>query len=123
MALEMGSARNTPRTPSPSAGNSSVRGTTIITLRNSEKKMACFTRPRARNTVCPENWKAMKKKPKNYSFSAPVPASSMAASSVKMKSSRCGHCITTSHAAAVYRMPSHAVNRIPWHTLSYCFAP
>ena len=65
----------------------------------------------------------MKKNPKKYSFSAPVPASSMAASSVKTDSSRWGHCITTSQASRVYRMPIQAVKRIPWQIRSYRFAP
>ncbi len=40
MALETGSARNTPFTPNPTFGSSSVSGATITALRSSEKKIA-----------------------------------------------------------------------------------
>ena len=64
MALEIGSARNTPLIPSPSRGSASVSGTTINALRSSEKNMACFEYPRAVKVDCPANWKAIKKNPK-----------------------------------------------------------
>ena len=47
ITLDIGSARNTPCTPKPTAGRSRVRGTTIKAFLNSEKKMACFASPRA----------------------------------------------------------------------------
>ena len=65
MKLEMGSARNTPVTPSPnSRGSSSVRGTTMTTFRNREKNTACLDRPSATAADCPAIWKLIMKKPK-----------------------------------------------------------
>ena len=60
----MGSARKTPRTPNPMAGSASVRGTTMMTFRSSEKKIAYRAFPRAWKVVWPLNWKAMNTKPK-----------------------------------------------------------
>ena len=63
--LETGSAQNTPSTPSPPIrGRSTVRGTTMITLRKIEKKVALFAFPRATNTLCAVNCRAIKQKPK-----------------------------------------------------------
>ena len=123
MQLEIGSAQNTPSTPNPILGKSMVSGATITAFRSSEKNMACFEYPSAVKADCPVNWNAIKKNPKKYNFKALVPASSMAGSSVKIESSKWGHCITTSQASKVYKIPTHAVKRIPWHTRSNRFAP
>ena len=85
----------------------------MTALRSREKNTARFEQPSAVKADCPENWNAMKKKPKKYSCSAPIPASSMAASSVKTDSRKCGHCITINQANRVYKMPRSAVKRIP----------
>ena len=64
--LEMGSAQKTPSTPHPFIiGKKIVSGTTIIALRNNEKKVAFFAFPNATKTHCPANCNAIKQKPKN----------------------------------------------------------
>jgi len=64
--LETGSAMKTPLTPSPKRpGRIRVRGTTMMTLRKMEKKMACFFLLRALKAVCPlicSAWKMKAKK-------------------------------------------------------------
>ena len=55
MALEIGSARNTPSTPKPNLGRSSVSGATITAFRSREKKIAWREYPSAVKADCPEN--------------------------------------------------------------------
>jgi hypothetical protein len=63
--FEIGSARKTPSTPRfDRRGRRIVRGTTMTIFLNKEKKIACLAFPRDWNTVCPENWSAIMKKPK-----------------------------------------------------------
>ena len=59
MALDMGSARNTPSTPAPSLGSNMVRGATITALRSREKKIAWREYPRAVKADCMEEVDAM----------------------------------------------------------------
>ena len=66
-ALEMGSAMNTPSAPKwKTPGRRSVSGTTMTTLRNREKKIACFFFPSALKVVCPVYWSDWKIKAKKY---------------------------------------------------------
>lgn len=63
--LEIGSARKTPSVPRlKSDGRKSVSGMTIMTLRNREKKTACFDLPRATKVDWPENCSDIIKMPK-----------------------------------------------------------
>lgn len=63
--FEIGSAQNTPSTPSPlTFGNNIVKGTTMITFRKIEKNVALFAFPSATNTACPVNCNAIKQNPK-----------------------------------------------------------
>ena len=76
MRLEIGSAMNTPLTPSaPMRGSRRVSGTTMMILRKSEKNTACFALPSPTKVLCPVNWNAMKKKPKKYRCMAGTPRS------------------------------------------------
>ena len=63
--LDMGSARNTPLTPSPAiCGSMRVSGMTIITFRKREKKTAFLDRPSDTKVDCPENCRDIMKNPK-----------------------------------------------------------
>ena len=63
--LETGSAQKTPSTPRPhSFGKMKVRGTTTMTLRNKEKKIACLERPKAKKVFCPAKCSDIKSTPK-----------------------------------------------------------
>lgn len=65
ITLEIGSARKTPMTPRPPmCGRSIVNGTTMTTFLNIEKKIAFFAFPSEVNAHCPENCRAIMKKPK-----------------------------------------------------------
>ena len=64
IALEIGSAKNTPLTPNPTIGKTNTSGATINAFLKSEKNIAFFAKPRAWNAICPENWNDIKKNPK-----------------------------------------------------------
>lgn len=53
IALEIGSAINTPSTPSPNIGSTIVSGTTIITFLNIEKNTALLAHPNAVMLIVP----------------------------------------------------------------------
>ena len=101
IALDMGSAINTPLTPSPASGRIIVRGRTIITFLKIEKKTALLAHPKAVNVDCPVNWKAIKKNPKKYSFSACSPASIISASVVNIDKISLGNSKTAIHAISI----------------------
>ena len=62
--LEIGSAKKTPITPRAGMfGSRTVSGTTMMILRKSEKKTACFDFPRETKADCPANWNDIMKKP------------------------------------------------------------
>lgn len=56
MTLDTGSAMKTPIAPYPSVGRKNVSGTTMITFRKMEKKIACFLLFKDLKTVCPQVW-------------------------------------------------------------------
>ena len=123
IALEIGSAINTPSTPSPNIGSTIVSGTTIITFLNIEKNTALLAHPNAVNVDCPTNWNDIKKKPKKYSFNACSPKLIIVLSVVNTDRISLGNIITASHTISIYKNPITAVNLIAFLTLSYCFAP
>ena len=64
IALEIGSAKNTPFTPKPIIGSKIVSGNTINAFRSREKNTAFFANPSAWNTDCPANCSDIRKNPK-----------------------------------------------------------
>ena len=58
--LEIASAMYTPLTPKPILGSNTVSGTTMMTLRNKEKKIALFVHLKAVKVDCPALCPAMK---------------------------------------------------------------
>ena len=73
ITLDTGSARNTPWVPIFNAyGSKYVSGTTMKTLRNREKKTACFFLFKDLNTVCPIYCKSMKINAAKYVFNAGI---------------------------------------------------
>ena len=102
MKLEMGSARNTPFTPRPNRwGRSSVRGVTMITLRNREKNTACLERPSATCGAFAGHLQAHHEEAEEVDVHAGTAASRRASSPVNSPMKNRGNRNSSSHTAVV----------------------
>ena len=122
--LDIGSAMNTPLTPSAAIrGSRIVSGTTMIILRKREKNTACRDWPRPTNADCPENWNAIMKKPKKYICMNGTPASISAGSELNILIIGAGKRKSISQASSIYTTPVSEENAIPRLTRPYSRAP
>jgi hypothetical protein len=95
MQFEIGSARNTPITPSEAMfGSINVNGTTIITFLNSEKNIACLDFPSATNVDCPQNCSVIIIKPAKYTRNGSIPVVKISASELNSPIKNDGNEIT-----------------------------